>query len=100
MPGGPTGALRSMAKFDISPVNGGTGSCEMRSSVLTRSEVRQEANDEPVPPVRWGTEFTRMWRTPVALNPVHWGVSPQVTENLCGRLIPALLLTLTLVAPS
>ena len=37
-------------KFDISPVNGGTGSCVSRSSVLTR-EAQPEANYEPTHPL-------------------------------------------------
>ena len=41
-----------MAKFDISPVNGDTGCCVLRSSILTRLEDRLVANSEPaLPPV-------------------------------------------------
>lgn len=79
-----------MAKFDISPVNGGTGSCVLRSSVLTRAEDRWEANNEPAPPTRLGVEFTRMWTHYVAVKPIHWGIRPQGVPGL-PRILACLL---------
>jgi hypothetical protein len=80
-----------MAKFDISPVNGGAGSCVSRSSVLTRLEDRLEANYEPASPTRMDAEVTRMCARYVGLKRVHWGICPQV-----ARRVPVLVIVLIL----
>jgi len=83
-----------MAKFDTSPVNGGTGSCALRSSVLTNSEDWLEANYAPAPRARVGPEFTRMWPHYVAAKPIPWGVYPQATPGSIPRILACLLVAM------
>lgn len=87
-----------MAKFDISPVNGATGSCALRSSVLTKSEDWLEANYAPTPPARVGAEFTRMWPRYVAVKPLPWGLLPQARPGSIQRILVCLLVVMKAAA--
>lgn len=87
-----------MAKFDISPVNGGTGSCVLRSSVLTRGEDRGEANYEPAALTRLGGKFTRMWTQDVVVKPIHWGIRPQGSPAGLVRILACLVAVMGVAA--
>lgn len=53
----------------------------MRSSVLTKSEDRLEANYAPAPSARVDAEFTRMWTHYVAVKAIHWGNPSQAVRG-------------------